>query len=195
MAPRLIYSGPVPDEFIGDAMRWITMVGAVLVLLAGVVRANAQGVGPGVNPSNPQDLSHRSNPQDMTAPGASNPQDMVRQPPATASSGVTLSKPQSAVTPAARGHSTTTTSKHTRAPRQRVHHHVHTPAAIRTRITIRHHHSGLKGLGPEDFCGGRLPAYGYDACGFPEVSYGSCLRRLPYRPWAGPEPRIVNVCR
>ena len=56
-------------------MRRITMVGAVLVLFAGGVTANAQGIGPGVNPSNPQDLSHRSNPQDMTAPGARNPQD------------------------------------------------------------------------------------------------------------------------
>jgi hypothetical protein len=32
------------------------------------------GQAPGVNPSNPQDLSNRSNPQDMTKPGANNPQ-------------------------------------------------------------------------------------------------------------------------
>ena len=36
------------------------------------------GVPPGVNPSNPQDLTYRSNPQDLTLPGASNPQDLVR---------------------------------------------------------------------------------------------------------------------
>jgi len=59
-------------------------MGAGLALLAGVVAANAQGIGyaPGVNPSNPQDLTHRSNPQDLLAPGGSNPQDLVRRPPA-----------------------------------------------------------------------------------------------------------------
>jgi hypothetical protein len=64
-------------------MRRITVAGAGLVLLAGVVAANAQGIGygPGVNPSNPQDLSRRSNPQDLTAPGGSNRQDLVRRPP------------------------------------------------------------------------------------------------------------------
>jgi hypothetical protein len=36
------------------------------------------GVPPGVNPGNPQDLSNRSNPQNMTLPGASNPQDLIR---------------------------------------------------------------------------------------------------------------------
>jgi hypothetical protein len=43
----------------------------------------AQGLGgypPGVNPSNPQDMTHRANPQDLTLPGASNPQDLVRSP-------------------------------------------------------------------------------------------------------------------
>jgi hypothetical protein len=40
----------------------------------------AQGYPPGVNPSNPQDLTHRGNPQDLTLPGASNPQDLVRSP-------------------------------------------------------------------------------------------------------------------
>ena len=34
------------------------------------------GRGPGVNPSNPQDRSGRSNPQDLNRPGGSNPQDM-----------------------------------------------------------------------------------------------------------------------
>jgi hypothetical protein len=34
------------------------------------------GRGPGINPSNPQDQSGRSNPQDLTRPGGSNPQDL-----------------------------------------------------------------------------------------------------------------------
>src|SRR5438094_3259131 len=65
-------------------MSRITVIGAGLALLAGVVAADAQGPGyaPGVNPSNPQDLTHRSNPQDLLAPGGSNPQDLVRRPPA-----------------------------------------------------------------------------------------------------------------
>jgi hypothetical protein len=29
-----------------------------------------------VNPANPQDMTRRGNPQDMTLPGARNPQDM-----------------------------------------------------------------------------------------------------------------------
>jgi hypothetical protein len=32
----------------------------------------------GANPSNSQDLSNRNNPQDMTKPGASNPQELKR---------------------------------------------------------------------------------------------------------------------
>jgi hypothetical protein len=61
----------------------ITAVVGGLALLAGIAAAQAQGIGfaPGVNPSNPQDLRYRSNPQDLTAPGGSNRQDLVRQPP------------------------------------------------------------------------------------------------------------------
>jgi len=64
-------------------MRPITVMGAVLALAAGVVSADAQSIGypPGVNPSNPQDMTHRSNPQDLLAPGGYNRQDLVRQPP------------------------------------------------------------------------------------------------------------------
>ena len=64
-------------------MRRITVIGACLALVAGVVAADAQGIGypPGVNPSNPQDMTHRSNPQDLLAPGGYNRQDLVRQPP------------------------------------------------------------------------------------------------------------------
>src|SRR5215470_14943973 len=68
---------------IGDVMKRITMTGTILALAVGVAAADAQGVGyaPGVNPSNPQDLTYRSNPQDLLVPGASNPQDLVRRPP------------------------------------------------------------------------------------------------------------------
>jgi hypothetical protein len=36
------------------------------------------GQAPGANPSNSQDLRNQNNPQDMTKPGANNPQDMKR---------------------------------------------------------------------------------------------------------------------
>jgi len=35
------------------------------------------GRAPGINPSNPQDLNNRSNPQDLTRPRGSNPQDLL----------------------------------------------------------------------------------------------------------------------
>ena len=59
-----------------------TVIGAGLALLAGIGAADAQGIGyaPGVNPSNPQDLRYRSNPQDLLAPGGNNRQDLVRRP-------------------------------------------------------------------------------------------------------------------
>jgi len=50
-----------------------------IFLLTGCL-ALAQGYPPGVNPSNPQDLTNRSNPQSLTVPGGSNPQDLVRSP-------------------------------------------------------------------------------------------------------------------
>jgi hypothetical protein len=36
------------------------------------------GRGPGVNPSNSQDLTNRGNPQDLAKPGGGNPQDLKR---------------------------------------------------------------------------------------------------------------------
>jgi outer membrane biosynthesis protein TonB len=59
------------------------IIGAALALVAGIVAADAQGIGypPGVNPFNPQDMTNRSNPQDLLAPGGYNRQDLVRQPP------------------------------------------------------------------------------------------------------------------
>ena len=72
-------------------MKRFTVIGAGLALLAGVVSAHAQGIGyaPGVNPSNPQDLTHRSNPQDLLAPGGSNRQDLVRRSPGVNASTLT----------------------------------------------------------------------------------------------------------
>ena len=37
------------------------------------------GRAPGTNPSNPQDLQNRSNPQDLTKPGGANPSDQTNQ--------------------------------------------------------------------------------------------------------------------
>src|ERR1700676_561223 len=53
---------------------------ATLLLSGGLAVAQGQGLAPGFNPSNPQDLTNRGNPQDLTLPGASNPQDLVRSP-------------------------------------------------------------------------------------------------------------------
>jgi hypothetical protein len=44
----------------------------------GMAPPPAAGFAPGVNPSNLQDLTNRSNPQDLTRPGGSNPQDLKR---------------------------------------------------------------------------------------------------------------------
>ena len=58
-----------------------TLYAALAVLLLSGGLGLAQGYAPGVNPSNPQDLTNRSNPQSLTVPGGSNPQDLVRSPP------------------------------------------------------------------------------------------------------------------
>src|SRR6476619_4090498 len=64
-------------------MKQITVIGACLAIVTGAIAADAQGIGyvPGVNPSTPQDLTYRSNPQNLLAPGGNNPQDLVRRPP------------------------------------------------------------------------------------------------------------------
>src|SRR5215468_5006338 len=81
-------------------MRRIRVIGACLALVAGVVAANAQGIGypPGVNPSNPQDMTHRSNPQDLLAPGGYNRQDLVRSPPSGNATVLTRPETRSAPT-------------------------------------------------------------------------------------------------
>jgi hypothetical protein len=45
------------------------------------------------------------------------------------------------------------------------------------------------------YCG-RLPAYGYDGCGYREFGYGkdSCWRRVIVNSPDGPRPRRVPVC-
>ncbi|HEY4403810.1 MAG TPA: hypothetical protein VGN55_04075 [Xanthobacteraceae bacterium] len=58
---------------------YATISATVAVLLSGGLTL-AQGYPPGVNPSNPQDLTNRSNPMSLTVPGGSNPNDLVRSP-------------------------------------------------------------------------------------------------------------------
>jgi hypothetical protein len=53
---------------------------AILLFSGGLALAQGRGLGPGFNPSNPQDMTNRSNPQNLTLPGASDRQDLVREP-------------------------------------------------------------------------------------------------------------------
>jgi len=60
------------------------------------------------------------------------------------------------------------------------------------------HRRGHYLMSPEQYdryCG-RLPAYGYDGCGYPEFSYGpdSCWRRVIVSSLNGPRPRRVYIC-
>jgi hypothetical protein len=166
-------------NLIGDGMTRTGALGVVLILLAAVVTADAQGIGygPGVNPSNPSDLTNRSNPQDLTAPGGSNRQDLVRQrtgaaPAVTSPTGV----PSVATSP-----THTTTRRYNKAKSQQA------------------RRRGGYGMGPEYYdryyCG-RLPAQGYDGCGHREFSYGqdSCWRRVIANSPSGLVPRRVYVC-
>src|SRR2546423_4020378 len=69
-------------------------------------------------------------------------------------------------------------------------------ARHRHRTVVIHQVQRVVGWGPEDFCGGRLPAYGIDACGNREFSYGpgSCwARAVRYTP-LGPVARRVWAC-
>src|SRR4029453_11395721 len=110
------------------------VIGAGLALVAGVAAAGAQGIGyaPGVNPSNPQDLTHRSNPQDLLAPGGSNPQDLVRRPP-----GVTPLLPTAPLTSLPTSRTDTPALRYTvktkpkQKPRQKQRHHQRHSAAQR----------------------------------------------------------------
>jgi hypothetical protein len=53
---------------------------AILLLSGGLAGAQAQGLAPGFNPSDRQDLTNRGNPQNQTLPGASDRNDLARQP-------------------------------------------------------------------------------------------------------------------
>ena len=59
---------------------------AILLLSGGLAVAQGQGLAPGFNPSNPQDMTNRSNPQNQTLPGASDRNDLVRAPALTRTS-------------------------------------------------------------------------------------------------------------
>jgi hypothetical protein len=50
---------------------------AILLLSGGI--ALAQNLAPGFNPSNPQDLTNRGNPQSQTVPGATDRNDSERR--------------------------------------------------------------------------------------------------------------------
>jgi hypothetical protein len=87
----IVYPEKYASEIRNCIMKRIKIIGAGLALLAGIVAAHSQGIGyaPGVNPSNPQDLTHRSNRQDLSAPGGSNRQDLVRRSPGVNASTLT----------------------------------------------------------------------------------------------------------
>jgi hypothetical protein len=53
---------------------------AILLLSCGLALAQGQGLAPGFNPSNPQDMTNRGNPQSQTLPGASDRNDLAREP-------------------------------------------------------------------------------------------------------------------
>ena len=58
-----------------------------------------------------------------------------------------------------------------------------------------HNNDWMRGLSAAQFCGGQLPAGNVDACGNREHQhgYGSCWRRLPYRP-GDRAPRLRWIC-
>jgi hypothetical protein len=61
-------------------MKRLYAASAILLLSGGIALAQSPGFAPGVNPSNPQDQTNRGNPQNLTLPGASDRQDLVRPP-------------------------------------------------------------------------------------------------------------------
>jgi hypothetical protein len=62
-------------------MKAIGSAVAIFLACSGLAFGQVGGYPPGVNPSNPNDVSHLGNRNDMTLPGASNPHDLVRFPP------------------------------------------------------------------------------------------------------------------
>jgi hypothetical protein len=53
---------------------------AILLFSGGLAVAQAPTLAPGFNPSNPQDLTNRGNSQNQTLPGASDRNDLAREP-------------------------------------------------------------------------------------------------------------------
>jgi hypothetical protein len=100
----------------------IAVIGASLSLVAGVVAADAQGIGyaPGANPSTPQDLTHRSNPQDLLTPGGNNPQDLVRRPPGV--NAPLRGRPEVTSVPTSPSHTSTLQYTVKSKPKQKPHH-------------------------------------------------------------------------
>jgi len=70
-----------------------------------------------------------------------------------------------------------------------------TTVGMASDVSARVRYNPDRGLSAQQFCGGQLPAWGRDACGFPERSHGpgSCWRRLPYRPGDN-GPRMRWIC-
>jgi hypothetical protein len=65
-----------------------------------------------------------------------------------------------------------------------------------TEVSARQRRGHLMSTESYDRYCGRLPAYGFDGCGYPEFSYGpdSCWRRVIVSSLNGPRPRRMYVC-
>jgi hypothetical protein len=64
-----------------------------------------------------------------------------------------------------------------------------------TDASARHRRGHYWAVPVADYCGGRWPAYGADACGFPEFSYGDgCWKRVIINTSEGLRPRRVRSC-
>ena len=64
-----------------------------------------------------------------------------------------------------------------------------------TDASARHRRGHHWAVPAADYCGGRLSAYGVDACGFPEFSYGDgCWKRVIISTPEGLRPRRVRSC-
>ena len=62
-----------------------------------------------------------------------------------------------------------------------------------TEASARHRHH--RAVVVVDYCGGALSAWGTDACGFPEFSYGDgCWKRVIVNTPEGPRARRVRTC-
>jgi len=108
-------------------MKAIGSATAMLLACGGLAFGQVGGYPPGVNPANPNDMTHRANPNDMTLPGASNPHDLVRFPPSpqVVSPGLAREIPQVPTVSSSLGHT------HIDQPAKKVARHKHHPAEPR----------------------------------------------------------------